>query len=107
LNSDVFKLHIINSYGQHLTIDKNVHMISHNCLANNMLHIIKHDPSVLQISCRLHSCDEVDFTLDTIYRHLENEHLLSMNLSWEASLLDVVIPIHKLQLKYVINIVTS
>jgi hypothetical protein len=34
----------------------------------------------------LHSCDEVDSTLDTIYRHFENEHLLSMNLSWEVAL---------------------
>jgi hypothetical protein len=66
-------------------------MINHSCLANNTLHMIKHDPSVLQIPCRLHSCDEVNSTLDTIYRHLENEHLLSMNLSWEITILDVVI----------------
>jgi hypothetical protein len=67
-------------------------MISHSRPANNTLHMIKHDPNILQISCRLPSCDKVDSTLDTIYQHLENKHLLSMNLSWEATLLDVVIP---------------
>jgi hypothetical protein len=79
-------------------------MMNHSCPANNMLHMIKHDPNVLQIPCSLHSCDEVDSTPDTIYRHLENEHLLSMNLSWETTLLDVIISTFGLQVKYVINI---
>ncbi len=50
-------------------------MISHGCLTNNTFHMIKHDPHVLQIPCRLHSCDKVDSTLDTTYRHFGNEHL--------------------------------
>jgi hypothetical protein len=66
--------------------------------------MIKHDPSILQIPYRLHLCDEANYTLDTIYRHFENEHLLSMNLSWEATFLDVVILTFGLQLKYAINI---
>jgi hypothetical protein len=81
-------------------------MISHSCSTNNTFHMIKHDPNVLQIPFRLHSCDKANSTPDTIYRHLENEHLLSMNLSWEIILLDVVIPTLGLQLKYVINIAT-
>jgi hypothetical protein len=60
----------------------------------------------LQIPCRLHLCDEADSILDTIYGHLENEHLLSMNSSWETTFLDVIIPILGLQLKYAINIAT-
>jgi hypothetical protein len=67
-------------------------MTSHNCLTNNMFHMIKHDPSILQIPCRLHSCDEVDSILNTIYRHLENKHLFSMNMFWEVAILDVIIP---------------
>ncbi len=82
-------------------------MISHGCLTNNTFHMIKHDPHVLRIPCRLHSCDKVDSTLDTTYRHLGNEHLSSMNLSWETTLLDVVISTLGLQFKYDINIVTS
>jgi len=68
--------------------------------------MIKHDPSVLQIPCRLHLCDEINSTPDTIHQHLENENLLSMNLSWEATLLDVVILTLGFQLKYAINIAT-
>jgi hypothetical protein len=68
--------------------------------------MIKHDPNILQIPCRLHLCDEANSILDIIYGHLENEHLLSMNLLWETTFLDVIIPIFGLQLKYVINIAT-
>jgi len=55
----------------------------------------------------LHLCDKVDSIPDTIYRHLEKKHLLSMNLSWEATLLNVVIPTLGLQFKDAINIATS
>jgi hypothetical protein len=78
-------------------------MTSHSCPANNMLHMIKHDPNVLYIPCRLHLCDEVDSTFDTIYQHFENEHLLSMNLFWETTLLDVVILTLGLQFEYAID----
>jgi hypothetical protein len=61
--------------------------------------MIKHDLN-MQIPYMLHLCDKVDSTPNTIYRHFENEHLLSMNLSWEVTLLDVIIPIHGLKLKY-------
>jgi hypothetical protein len=82
-------------------------MTNHNYPANNMFYMVKHDPSVLQIPCRLHSCDKVNSIPNTIYQHLENEHILSMNLSWEATLLEVINPTFGLQLKYAINITTS
>ncbi len=106
LNFDVLILHITNNYGQHFTINTIIHMTSHSCPTNNTLHMIKHDPNILQIPCRLHLCDEADSILDTIYGHLENEHLLSINSLWETTFLDVIIPILGLQLKYVINIAT-
>jgi hypothetical protein len=71
-----------------------------------MLHMIKHDPSILQIPYMLHSCDKRS-TPHTIYGHLENEHLLSKNLSREASLLDVVISTLEIQFKDVINVTTT
>ncbi len=107
MNFDVLRLHITNHYGQHFTIDKIIHMTNHSCPTNNTLHMIKHDPNVLQIPYRLYLCDEVDFSPNNIYRHLENKHLLSMNLSWEATFLDVVILTFGLQFKDVINIATS
>ncbi len=107
LSFGVLRLFITNNYGQHFTIDKIIHMTSHSYPIGNMLHMIKHDPSVLQIPCRLHLCDEAHSILNTIYQHLEIEHLLSMNLSQETTLLDVIILTLRLQMKYVINIATS
>jgi len=83
LSFNLLRLHITNNYGQHFIINKIVHMTSHSCPTNNMLHMIKHDPSILQIPCKLHSCDEANSTPIIIFGHLENEHLLSINLSWE------------------------
>ncbi len=82
-------------------------MISHNCTINNTFHMIKHDANILQIPCKLHSCDKVDSIPDIIYQHLKNKHLLSQNLSLEAILLDVVIMTIGLQFKVVMNISTS
>jgi hypothetical protein len=82
-------------------------MTCYSCPTNNIIHMIKHDLSILQIPYKLHSCDEVDSTLDTICRHLENKHLLSMNLSWEVPFLDVVTPTLGFQFKDAINVTTS
>jgi hypothetical protein len=66
-------------------------MTNHSCLTSNMLHMIKNDPSILQIPCRLHSRDQARSTSHIVYRHLENENLMSYNLSWKTTLLNVVI----------------
>jgi hypothetical protein len=71
-----------------------------------MLHMIKHDLSVLQTPYKLHLCDEVDSIPIIVYQHFENEIFLSMNLFSEVALLDVVILILGLQLKYYNNIAT-
>ncbi len=52
-------------------------MTNHNPPANNMLHMIKHDPNILQIPCKFHLCDEANSTPNTIYQHFKNKHLLS------------------------------
>jgi len=82
-----------------------VHVTSHNCPTNNTLHMIKHDPSVLQIPFTLHSHDGVCSIPHAIYQHFENENLLSYNLTWKA-LLDVITVTFGLQFKDVINIDT-
>jgi hypothetical protein len=69
--------------------------------------MIKHDSNILQIPYRLHSCDKICSTPHTIYGHLENEHLLSKNLSKEATFLDVIISTLRLQFKDVINVTTT
>ncbi|CAK9219932.1 unnamed protein product, partial [Sphagnum troendelagicum] len=66
--------------------------------------MIKHDPSILQIPYRLHLCDKTRSTPHTIYGHLENEHLLSKNLSRETTFLDVIISTLGLQVKDAVNV---
>ncbi len=91
LNFSVLKLHVTNHNGHQFTIGRIVHMTSCSCLINHTLHMIKHNPNVLQILCKLHSCDEACSTPLAIYRHLENESLLFYNLYCEITFLDVVI----------------
>jgi hypothetical protein len=50
-------------------------MTKHSYLANNTFHMIKHDPRVLQIPCKLHSYDKADSIPNTIYQHPKNENL--------------------------------
>jgi hypothetical protein len=106
LSFSVLKLHVTNCNGHHFTISRIVHMTSHICPTSKMLHMIKHDPSILQIPCRLHSCDKCS-TPHTIYGHLENEHLFSNNFSREASFLDVIISTLQIQFKDAINVTTT
>jgi hypothetical protein len=69
--------------------------------------MIKHDPCVLQILSKLHSHDKAHSTPHTIYQNLENENLLSYNLTLETTLLDVIIATLGLQFKDVIKIATT
>jgi hypothetical protein len=58
LSFNVFKLHVTSCNGHHFTISKIVHMTSHSCLANNMLHMINMIQAFLQIPSKLHSHDD-------------------------------------------------
>ncbi len=90
LNFGVLRLYVTNCNGHHFTITRIVHMISHSCPTNNMLHMITHDHNVLQIPYRLHSHDEPCSIPHVIYRHLENENFFSYNMTWEVAPLDVI-----------------
>ncbi len=106
LNLHVLILHVTNQNGHHFAVCRIVHMTSHSCPTNHMLHMIKHDPSILQIPCKLHSCHKTHSTPHTIYEHLENEHLLSKNLSTQIIFLDIVISTLGFQFKDAINVGT-
>jgi len=107
LGLHVLKLHVTNRNGHHCAIGWIVHMTNHSCTTSHTFHMIKHDPNILQIPYRLHLCDKTCSTPHTIYGHLENEHLLSKNLSREATLLDVVISTLGLQFKDAINVIAT
>jgi hypothetical protein len=104
LSFAILRLHVTNHNGHHFIINRIVHMTSHSCPASNTFHMIKHDPNVLQIPSRLHSHDEGRSTPHTIYQHFENVNLLSYNLIWETTFVDVIIATFRLQFKDAINI---
>jgi hypothetical protein len=106
LSFSVLKLHVTNRNGHHFTIRKIVHMKSHSCSTINTLHMIKHDPSVLQIPYRLHLRDKASSITHIVYQHLENENLMYYNLFSKTTFLNVVIMTLGLQFKDVINIAT-
>jgi hypothetical protein len=106
LRFGVLKPHVTNHNGHQFTIGRIVYMTSCRYLTNNMFHMIKHDLKVVQIPCKLHSCDEARSTPHAIYRHLENESLLFYNLCCEITFLDVVITTLGLQFKDAINLIT-
>jgi len=105
LSFGVLKLHVTNHNGHQFTIGRIVHMTSCNCLASNTLHMIKHDPNVMQILYKLH-----------LWRGLlHSPRHLSISWKWKpfilqlvlgSNILGVVIKIIGLQFKDVINITT-
>jgi hypothetical protein len=106
LNFHVLRLHVTNRNGHHFVVGRIIHITNYSYPTNRMFHMIKYDPSILQIPCKLHSCDKTCFAPHIIYGHLENEHLLSNNLSKEATPLDIVISTLGFQFKDVINVTT-
>jgi hypothetical protein len=49
-----FKLHVPNCNGEHFVVHRVVNMTSHGGSFLNMLDIIKHQPTILQITTKLH-----------------------------------------------------
>ncbi len=82
-------------------------MTNHSCPANNMLHMIKHDPSVVQISSKLHLHDEAIPLPTPFIDILKMKTFLSYNLTWELTFLDVIIITLGLQINNVIYIATA
>jgi hypothetical protein len=72
-----------------------------------MLHMIKHDPSVVQISSKLHLHDEAIPLPTPFIDILKMKTFLSYNLTWELTFLDVIIITLGLQINNVIYIATA
>jgi hypothetical protein len=51
--------------------------------------MVKHEPSILEISSWLHSLDEVFTTSRSVFQHLEDVHLF-LALTWKSVAVDVL-----------------
>jgi hypothetical protein len=50
-----FKLHVANYNGEHFVVHQVINMTSHGSPFLNMFDMIKHQPTILQITTRLHA----------------------------------------------------
>jgi hypothetical protein len=66
-------------------------MASKGRQALDTFHIIKHDPSCLEVPTRLHLFHQVTSTTISIHKHFEKENFLSRLLYWKTTILNVII----------------
>ncbi len=74
---DVFKLHVANYNGHDFVICYIIYMANYCCLTNDTFDMVKYDPKILQISLRLHSCNQVHSIPNPIKQHLQDEYFLT------------------------------
>jgi hypothetical protein len=76
LDLRIFLLHVTCRDGHDLAIRCIVYVICHCGPFLDLLDMVKHEPSVLEISSWLHVLDEVHTTFRSVYQHLEDVHLI-------------------------------
>jgi hypothetical protein len=85
----VLRLHVTYSDGHDLTICCIVHVIRHCGPLFNTLDMVKHEPSILEISSWLHALDEVHNTSRSVFQYFEDVHLF-LALTWKDVAVDVL-----------------
>jgi hypothetical protein len=96
LDLRVLRLHVTYSDGHDLAIRCIIHVTRHYGPFLDPLDMVKHEPSVLEISSWLHALDEVHTTSRSLYQHLEDVYLI-LALTWKDVAVDVLncgIPLH-------------
>jgi hypothetical protein len=89
LDLRVLRLHVTDGDGHDLAIRCIVHVTRDCGPFFDMLDMVKHEPSVLEISSWLHVLDEVHTTSRFVFQHLEDVHLV-LALIWKDVGLDVL-----------------
>jgi hypothetical protein len=84
----VLRFHVTYSDGHDLAIRCIVHVTRHCGPFFHTLNMVKHEPSVLEISSWLNALDEVHTTSRSIFQHLEDVYLL-LALTWKDVGVDV------------------
>jgi hypothetical protein len=96
LDLRVLRLHVTYGDGHNLAIRCIVHVTRHCGPFLDPLDMVKHEPSVLEISSWLHALDKVHTTSRSVYQHLEDVHLI-LALTWKDISKDVFncgVPLH-------------
>jgi hypothetical protein len=72
----VLRLHVTYGDGHDLAIHCIVHVTRHCGPFFDTLDMVKHEPSVVEISSWLHALDEVHTTSRSVFQHLEDVYLV-------------------------------
>jgi hypothetical protein len=89
LDLRVLRLHVTYGDGHDLAIRCIIHVTRHCGPFFDTLDMVKHEPSVLEISSWLHALDEVHTTSGSVFQHLEDVHLV-FALTWKDVVVDVL-----------------
>ncbi len=65
-------------------------MVGEGCLVLDMFDMIKHDPTCMEVTIRLHLLDQVESTPISINKHFEEKDLSKL-LFWKTTILNIVI----------------
>jgi hypothetical protein len=76
-----FKLHVANCNVEHFVIHYVVNMTSHGGPFLNTFNMIKHQPTILQITTRLHAPHQINPICWPIEQHFKQKHFLPNHLS--------------------------
>jgi hypothetical protein len=66
-------------------------MAGEGCLILDMFDMVKHDPSCLKVTTKLHPLDQIKSTHISINIHFEDKRLLSKLLFYKFFILDIII----------------
>src|SRR6202161_4771595 len=90
LRRDILRLHITYCNSHNSAVGRVIDMASHGRPPLDTLDMVKHDPSILQITVWLHSPDKVDSRARAHLGHLENKDFLQqLSLAWEFVFLHI------------------
>jgi hypothetical protein len=90
LRRDILRLHITYCNSHNPAVGRVIDMASHGCPPLDTLDMVKHDPSILQITVWLHSPDKVHSRPRAHLGHLEHvDFLQQLSLAWEFVFLHI------------------
>ena len=90
LSIHVLKLEVVARNGHDALIGPIVNVARHGGPTGDTLDMVKHNPCILKVTCRLHLPHQVDTTPRANFEHLEDKDLVRLiTLTWEHVSLNI------------------
>jgi hypothetical protein len=90
LSNLILRLEVVANDGHDALVGSVVYVAGHGGPLGDAFEMVGHDPSMLEISAKLHVFNQVDPTTMVVLKHLENKNFVCIvTLAWELILLDI------------------